>query len=452
MPSDDAQDELDRLVADACLTLATPALAAGAIYADGTTWTRFAGRPDLLGDVPTTPATRFRIGSVTKTFTAAAALLLVEEGALALDAPAVSLLPELAALRTNGHPLDGVTLRRLLSHRAGLVSDPPTRDWYAHRFPPIEELLAALGETELAIEPGTRIKYSNLGYALVGELIARAAGMPYAAFLEQRLLQPLGLAATGLRAPDGALATGYLGRPDDRRPLPPAAQPYLGGEESAGQMSSTAPDLLRWLALQLGHVRDPALPPALLARMQAPQGVAADLSRAWTLGWTLERVAGRVVHHHGGGVDGFTCFVAFDREARVGAVVLTNGEVLPGPVAFALLAAARRFGPPAAPRPRAGRTPPDRSLVGSYDGVLSYRLHVGERDGALHVSGGLVDDPDGAPLEPLGGDAYRVTRGRFAGELLVARRDRDGAVSDLTLGTWRYARAAPPPAGPPPQG
>ncbi|MEN5285354.1 serine hydrolase domain-containing protein [Stenotrophomonas lactitubi] len=138
-----------------------------------------------------TPASNFRLASVSKQFTAAAVLLLVEDGRLALDQPARRWLPELPPAAA------GITLRQLLSHTSGLLDYEDLMDPADTRQVHDADVLALLArEDRLAFAPGTQYRYSNSGYALLALIVGRAAGTGFASFLQQRIFRPLGMAHT----------------------------------------------------------------------------------------------------------------------------------------------------------------------------------------------------------------------------------------------------------------
>src|SRR5206468_9628491 len=134
---------------------------------DETVWADTVGLADDTGR-ESTPDTQYRIGSITKTFTAAAVLLLCEDGGLALDDPIERHLPDAR--------FGGLTLRRLLAHSSGLQREPPGEVWETLDFPKGDELLARLADAELVLPAGERWHYSNLAYALLGEVVARVTG------------------------------------------------------------------------------------------------------------------------------------------------------------------------------------------------------------------------------------------------------------------------------------
>jgi CubicO group peptidase (beta-lactamase class C family) len=378
------------------------------------------------------PPTPLRIGSITKTFTAAAVLVLAERGALDLDDPAVEHLPELRALNAEGHRLDDLTIRRLLVHRSGLISEPPTRRWFESPFPQIDEVLARIDLARIAITPGSAYKYSNLGYALLGEVVARASGCPYERFVQQTLLDPAGLTGTTFDAPVGA-AHGYGYGPDGG--WVEQADQELGAERSGGGMWSTVGDLLRWAEVALGRV-PAALSPAtaaLLARSQAD-----DDTLARSLGWEVSRIGERVLHGHGGGVNGFTCQLAFDASADTAAVVLTNGHA--HSQAAPCLALLGAEAPAPAEAPRVAPSSPD-DPVGEYDAPLDTIMQIERRDGTLWLTGELLDEPAGARLDPQGEDRFLVRAGRFAGEPLLLERTPNG-IAGFTIAGVPCPRSA----------
>jgi CubicO group peptidase (beta-lactamase class C family) len=404
------------------------------LLADGTRWTAAEGLAQVDAGTPMTTTTPSRIASITKTFTAAAVLVLAERGALGLDDPAVEHLPELRALRTEGHRLDAVTVRRLLLHRSGLISEPPTRDWCSSPFPAIGEVLAQLDLAYLAIAPGSAFKYSNLGYALLGEIVARAAGCPCERFVRETLLEPAGMIATTFDPPAGA-ALGYGVRPDGCW-VEQAAQ-ELGAERPGGGMWSTVGDLLRWAEVALGRVPGvlSSATAALLARPETIEDSALSFGRS--LGWEQWRSGERVLHAHAGLLTGFASHLAFDVASGCAAVVLANSHGTRRPACHALLGV--EVAPPP-PSPRVAPSSP-RDPVGAYASVLDVTLYVERRGATLWlIGGGHLGVPSGAPLEPRGVDRLVVGVGWLAGEPLEFDRAADGSVTGFTVAGWRYRR------------
>src|SRR5581483_2308515 len=178
-----------------------PSVAARAVVRGETALDLAVGVADAASAREATTDDQYRIGSITKTFTAAAVLELVEQRRLALDDPLGRHVREVG-----DRPL---TIRRLLSHASGLQREPVGAVWETLEFPSMEELLAQLDEAEQVLEPATGWHYSNLAFALLGVLVTRVAGVPYEQFVRERLLDPLGLGRTTWERAEPA-ARGYF--------------------------------------------------------------------------------------------------------------------------------------------------------------------------------------------------------------------------------------------------
>src|SRR5580698_7763867 len=201
----------------------------------------------VLGAGPPDSGTVFRIASMSKSFTAAAILLLRDAGALALDDPAAQYMPELAGWTGGSADAAPVTIRQLLTMTAGFPTDDPWGD--RQQGLPIaafDELLA--GGVSFNWAPGTRFEYSNLGYAILGRVVTMASGVLYDEFVRTRLLAPLGLDRTGFNADEfdqENLAVGYRHGLGGWAEVP--FDPY-GAFAPMGGVFSTVSDLARWVA------------------------------------------------------------------------------------------------------------------------------------------------------------------------------------------------------------
>jgi len=190
--------------------------------------------------------TVFRIASMTKSFTAAAVLLLRDEGALGLDDEAVGYVPALAGVRLPTADAAPLTIRTLLTMAAGFPTDDPWGD-RQQGLPDagLDALLA--GGLSFAWSPGTAFEYSNLGYAILGRVVAAAAGAPYREVVTGRLLEPLGLTSTvfdAAQVPPERLAVGHVRRAGGWEPVP--FDPY-GAFAPMGGILSSVRDLARWV-------------------------------------------------------------------------------------------------------------------------------------------------------------------------------------------------------------
>ncbi|WP_079107468.1 serine hydrolase domain-containing protein [Streptomyces sp. NRRL S-1521] len=282
------------------------------------------------GGTPAGPDTRFEIGSLTKTFTALLLAEMVARGEVAYDDPIDRFLPLGAAPRLRGSP---ITLGHLATHTSGLPRLPRGfllgsasayfSNPYAHRSR--ADLWRALGRTRPHAAPGTRVRYSNLGVGLLGELLALAAHGPggaYAPLLDERVLRPLGLTRTSCDTGQPQ-ATGYW----HGRARPAWRIPALPG---AGAGRSSPRDLLAFL----GFVMDPASAPpdapgplrAALADVTGPRIALPRTGRRIALVWNIRPRPGHDLYHHSGGTRGFTAFAGFDPRHRIALAALANTQ------------------------------------------------------------------------------------------------------------------------------
>lgn len=406
------------------------------VFRDGEIlWEQALGLADVERSVDATPDHVYRIGSITKTFTAVLVMQLVGEGRIELDAPLQAYLPEAPA---------GPTIRMALSHLTGLQREPPGEIWESMQPPTREELIAGLGDAELVLVPGEQWHYSNLVFALLGEIVMRVHGDLYGDVLQRRILDPLGLRRTTLR-PDDLQATPYFVEPytDVVRIEPDFALTESTG--AAGWLWSTAGDLARWGTF-LAEGDDAVLPCRLLDRMARVQTMVdeAQWSVGWGLGLELYRRGDRVFVGHGGAMPGFLAALVVDRSERTGAVVLTNTSAGAKPEALALdLAVTTLEALPRAPAPWS----PGEEAPAELAGILGRWWTEGEeivlafRD--LRFRAELVGGAVGRNvsfLELEADDLWRVVEGRERGELLRAVRDGEGRVTKLYFATYPLTR------------
>ena len=373
----------------------------------------------------------YRIGSITKTFTAVLVLQLRDEGAVDLTDPLERHLPGIAA---------PATLLQLLSHSAGLTSELPGPWWERVEGADAAALLGALAGEAPRLAAGARLHYSNVGFALLGEVVARLRGVPWAQVLQERVLDPLELRRTG-PAPVGPRATGWAVHPHaDVLLAEPAAS--TGAMAPAGELWSTVGDLGRWASFLTGDTGD-VLSPATLEEMRQPATV--DDGDTWTtgfgLGLQLRRVGGRRLVGHGGSMPGFVAALWAEPATGDAAVALANATsgVAVGDLVEDLLRLAAEH-EPALPRPWAPADVPAGllSLTGTwYWGTSAFTLAV-EGTAGLRLTA------------TAGGRSSRFRRGAdgawvgtenyYAGERLAVVQAADGSVSHLDLATFVLTR------------
>lgn len=283
---------------------------------------------------PPGPHSRFRVASCTKSFTAAAVLQLRDRGLLSLDTPVTDYVPDLVPTLPDGQP-EAPTLRMLLSMAGGLPTDDP---WADRQESITSEAFRSILRTgvRFATAPGTRYEYSNLGYALLGQVIEAVSGQSYPAFVTENLLKPLGLAETGFDAaavPAGSLATGYRKVGDEWVALPFSGP---GAFSSIGGIVTTPLDLARWagwLCSAFHPTRGDDGPLSStsrreMQRIQCPIAVNAtdDLRlKGYGYGLVVENHArfGPIVCHSGG-YPGFSAHMRWNPATRLGVVAVEN--------------------------------------------------------------------------------------------------------------------------------
>jgi len=325
-----------------------PGLAYGVVAGGSLVYAGGLGEQWLGGPVPGA-GTVFRIASMTKNFTAAAVLLLRDEGALALDDPAGRYVPQVASLRLASPDSPAITIRNLLTMTAGFPTDDPWGDrQQGLPLDAFDQILA--GGLSVSWAPGTRFEYSNLSYAVLGRIITAVTGTPYSDFVSSRLLTPLGMTATGYEpggfSPD-QLARGYQRAGDAWDEQPPAGN---GAFSPMGGLFSSVADLARWVSGMAG-----AFPPgeeadggphplrrASRRELQLPQlGMpprpagrlpgGAD-SGCYGFGLFIEDdpVHGRIVQHSGG-YPGYGSHMRWHPATGLGTIVLANGTYAGAP-------------------------------------------------------------------------------------------------------------------------
>ncbi len=436
LPESELTRELDGLLGRAQAERRMPSVQA-CVFRDGEiVWERTLGVADVATGREATADDAYRIGSITKTFTAVLVMQLVGEGRIELDAPLRAFLPEAPA---------GPTVRMALSHLTGLQREPPGEIWESMEPPSREELIGGLEDAELVLRPGEQWHYSNLVFALLGEIVIRAGGASYEELLQRRILDPLDLRRTALR-PVAPQASPYYVDPytDTVRDEPDPE--VTETTAAAGWLWSTAADLARWGTF-IADGADGVLPKETLDLMARVRTMADEhtWSLAWGLGLELFRRGDRVLAGHGGAMPGFLAGLVVERGERTGAAVLMNTGSHADPTGLALdLAVAALDALPRVPTLWAPAGAPPTAL----DGVLGRWWTEGE-EMILSLRGGrfqaeLVDGPVGrniSYLEPEGRDRWRVVDGRERGEVLRAVRDADGKVAKLYLATYPLTRA-----------
>jgi CubicO group peptidase (beta-lactamase class C family) len=421
-----------------------PGAAVGVVHGDSLAWSAGIGFADVASRRPPETTTLYRVASITKTFTGTAIMRLRDEGLLDLDDPIGKHIPEVAHL-------EAVTIRRLLSHESGLQSEPPDTDWRKGRY---EGLVATnLGQAQkiaTRVPPNRQQKYSNLGFQLLGEVVARRSGMPYVEYIRQAILDPVGLGHSGFEPLPSALAsrraTGYAGRFVSDELARSAEAPTVYAE---GGLWSCVEDLGRWISYQFRD--DPTL-----REMHRPRYLADE---AWTeafgLAWYALRRGERIWITHSGALHGFRSNVCFDPKLEVGAIVLFNGVGDAATLSMELASIAREAVAALPPRVEAPAPTPEayRELLGIYfDPDLGLVRRVEWRDGKLTILDPALPawHPTLAPTADS--NVFLIEPGfRESGENAVFNRLPDGRVASVFIaaGTWQRLDSVAAPEGVP---
>jgi CubicO group peptidase (beta-lactamase class C family) len=304
---------LDRLIAE-CQAERLPSVAAAVTRKGEPVWSGAVGSASYEEDRDATPDTQYRVGSITKTFTAVAIMQLRASGALDLDDRLEQHIDGIA----NGSP----TIRRLLCHLSGLQREAGEM-FVTGESPTEDDLVASMAEIEFVLRPGESHHYSNLAFALLGQVVARRSGQPYMRYVDERIIGPLGLARTTW-LPEAPKAQGYLVN-EYARTVWAEPETDLAATASAGQLWSTVEDLGRWAAF-LAAGDDNVLAADGVEEMWFPQVMydPGDWTLAWGLGLMLYNQDGRIYAGHGGAMAGHLAGVIVDRKTQTGAAALTN--------------------------------------------------------------------------------------------------------------------------------
>src|SRR5215469_8796616 len=274
------------------------------------------GSANLEWQIPNTPSTKFRLGSVTKQFTAASILLLEERGKLKVEDPVKKYLPDAPAA------WDKITIFHVLTHTAGIPNFTSFPDYKSSEpfSTTSEKLVARFRDKPLDFEPGERWSYSNSGYVLLGYLIERVSGQTYEKFVQDNIFTPLGMKDSGYDSNSSVIArraAGYAPGPNG-----PVNSGFINMTIpfSAGALYSTTEDLLRW---EQGLFGGKLLSPASLEKMTTP------FKNEYAFGLVVHTNKGRKIIDHNGGIEGFNTELAYYPEDKLTVAILGN---LNGPV------------------------------------------------------------------------------------------------------------------------
>lgn len=390
---------------------------------DGKTLLRKAyGMADVAAKVPMREDTSLRLGSITKQFTGTAIMMLVDEGKLAVSDPITKFLPD--------YPTHGkvITVEHLLTHTSGIVSYTSKPDFRAGmaRELTVQQMIDTFKNHPLEFEPGTRFAYNNSGYFLLGAIIEKVSGMPYAKFVEQRIFVPLDMAQTAYEGYERGPTMRAAGHSKTQKGYEPSPALSMSQPYAAGSLVSNVDDLARWdAAIASGKL----LKPASWARAFTPYKLADGKLTGYGYGWSVGTLRGSPSVGHGGGINGFSTYAVRLPEQKVYVAVLTNldgGMVAPTMVANK--AAAVAIGKPF---PEFKAVAMDAATLDGYTGT--FKINDKESRTVRREGDHLVVQRTGRgpyDMKPFAADSFfmedSVTVFKFG-------RDAKGKVDKLTL-------------------
>lgn len=414
-------------------------------------WAQGFGYADKANGVRATPDTVYRVGSISKLFTATAAMQLAQQGRLDIDQPLARFVPDFS-IKSRFADTAAITPRTIMTHHSGLPGDLLHGMWTTPPAPAFGTVTAEIKDEYVASPPNVAFAYSNLGYTLLGQAVQNVAGEDFSTYLARVLLEPLGMARSA-----------FSPRPD----TPGMAKAYDGGTEAvepalrdvpAGGLNSTVVDLGRFAQMVFAdgraHGREIVSPRTLAEMLRAQNAdVPLDLGFRVGLGWMLSALggidiegAGPVAHHSGGTFFYNSQLIVLPRH-KLGVVVLANSKST-APVVSRVATAALKLAleaktgirqppPPPAPAAASALTPEEaQAYVGHYATALGFATVTG--DGArlrVNVIGknfDLVPRGNGRvgiryrllgifPIRIEDLDRFELSRAAVAGrELLVA--------------------------------
>jgi len=436
-----AQDALrvfDQWVAAKAADREQPGLSIGIVRDQELVFAKGYGYANLSNRMPATPKTLYRVASITKLFTATAAMQLRDAGKLRLDDPVAKHLDWFHPRTMKGDV--PVQVWHLMSHLSGLPRESAAPYWNTKQFPTREQVRAMLAAQDAAYAPATKWKYSNLAVAIEGELVAKLSGMEWGDYVTDRVLKPLGMASSlPLPRPDSfGLAAGYGARVAGQ---PREAEDFTDckGIAPAASLATNVEDLARFVSFQFrGDPR--VLKLSTLEEMRRPHWVQPSWASGWGLGFSLRKLGSRTLAGHGGSLGGYRTSVAFDAESKIGVIVLTNAN--DGNPELYVDKAFQMVAPTLVPEKEKLPAKPEWDR---YKGTYRWKnseFIVDVIDGELVGYSPDAEDPLDARvrLEPVAEHRFRMLTGTSLGELAVFEVDGSGKVSKVTLGAYYYTK------------
>jgi len=421
--SPELRTKIDKLANDTLTTSGVPSASVAVVRDGKIVYLNAYGAAKLEPKVPASPAMRYSIGSISKQFTAAAILLLQQDGKLSLDDKVAKFLPDLT--RANE-----VTIRQILSHTSGYQDYWPQDYVMPMMLKPVTsaKIMEIWGRKPLDFDPGTKWQYSNTNYVIAGVIVEKASGKPFLEYMREKIFKPLGMTSVA-NIDEQKLGdtdpTGYMRYA--LGPLRVAPKEGPGWLFAAGELAMTAEDLAKW---NISLMDQKLLKPNSYRELEREVQLNNGMGTRYGLGVSLATEAGHRSVSHGGEVSGFTSESVVFPDERVSVIALTNQDAASasGDIAHAIVPLLFEKNDPATPQKleqakkifdglQQGTV--DRSLF--TDNANAYFSEQALKD----FASGLA--PLGTPRQFVqvrqglrGGMTLRVYQVRFEGKLLRA--------------------------------
>lgn len=326
-------DRIEALAAAEFAKHPTAGATVGVVSPSGLVWTKSYGLADIEKKVPASRDTLYRIGTISRQFTALMLLQLAERGKVHVSDPVEKYFQEvnrIAGKYPNSAP---ITLLQLAMDTSGICREPDDAQTYSRG--PLADwdktLIAALPHAKYVAEPGTKFVYSNFGYAVLGMTLSRAAGMSYADYLKQNIFEPLGMRHTSLEvtpAIQPTLATGYVvkdGKLDSRQSVEELAGRGYNVPNAA--IFTTIDDLAKFMSLEmLGGPETVLSTKTLKDNFSHGYFLFSNFAGGVGVGFQLGRFSDLIIAGHGGQVAGYRAQAYFRPDAPAGIITLCNAE------------------------------------------------------------------------------------------------------------------------------
>ena len=391
---------------------ALPGIVVGVVADQELVWVKGFGFADTQAKKPMTPATKFRMASHSKLFTATAIMQLREQGKLRLDDPVSKYLPWFQ-VKPAGDDDGPITIEQLLGHASGLPREAGAH-WTTLEFPTEEEVRKLITDRQAAFAPQVRWKYSNLAYTIAGMVVEQVSGMRWADYVQRNIFQPLEMNASSVDKNVEGLAVGYNRRmPDGSREVLPFTD--ARGMASATGITSTVEDMAKFVSAQFRKGKmggRQILSTGSLREMHRVRSLDNNWTSGTGIGFGVNRVGNKTYVGHGGGYPGYTTQTTIQLDDKVGVIVLTNtNDSNPGDIARQLMiSVGDAVAKASAQKPKVVAWDPSWArFAGFYRGrggdshvvLLNQRLVI--------ISPNATNLENPITLEPIGGGLFRYT-------------------------------------------